>query len=542
MTKLSKTRAVFFLFTALICCSVLVIQVFSISFEENVSRRQSVRSFSSENVSRQQLTDVLNFAYGYSNENRNTPKIGNAHSLVLFTLNQTGSYQYFPESNALVPHDLTTNKETIRAFNSDWPSNAKEVLVIVWNKTSMNNQYFAAAEAGCVAQNVHLATISQGLGTCVVGSINADGIRGALKLENTLTPLLVMPISHPESQYPVATPKYSIMAGNLPLVQYSESFEYALQNLVFTQEWNPEPLEPQELSQLLWASYGFTSTDHRTTPSAYGIYPLVVFFGNTTGVFKYLPETHSVTKILDTDKRFDVSNIFSGQTWAADAPALFIIGYDSAHTGDGGVFSHLFMEVNVGCVIQQLVLQASALNLQVNVLSEGLEEWNGAQTQQLRNTLELSSSIIPLYAMPVGGGKSSDRTSPSIYNINQQPAPDEVNPDQSVTVSVEVTDENSGLKQVTLSYSLDEGQTWENTEMEKTAGDTYTSQILGFEEGKQVTYKIVAYDHADNQAVEDNAGNYYIYTVIPEFQVIILMFIVLTTVAVYFSKKQFEQN
>jgi len=32
-----------------------------------------------------------------------------------------------------------------------------------------------------------------------------------------------------------------------------------------------------------------------------------------------------------------------------------------------------------------------------------------------------------------------------------------------------------------------------------------------------VKYKIVAYDNAENMAVEDNAGQYYTYTVIPEF-------------------------
>ena len=208
MTNLSKTRAVVFLVTALICSSLLVTQVFTLSLEEVVSRRQSVRSFSSENVSRQQLMNTLNFAYGYTNEKRNTPTIGTAHSLIIYTLNQTGSYRYYPETNSLVVHDLTVNKETIRHFNSDWPSDAKEVLVIVWDQTRMSNQYFAAAEAGCVAQNLHLASISQGLGTCVVGSINSEGIRNALQLENTLTPLLVMPLSYPEAQYPAACAKY----------------------------------------------------------------------------------------------------------------------------------------------------------------------------------------------------------------------------------------------------------------------------------------------------------------------------------------------
>ena len=104
------------------------------------------------------------------------------------------------------------------------------------------------------------------------------------------------------------------MTGNLPQVQYSESsFEDVVKNIVFAQEWSAEPLSVQELSQLLWTAYGYSSTNHRTTPSAYGIYPLVIYVSNATGVYQYLPESHSITEILDGDKRLDIANTFSGQ-------------------------------------------------------------------------------------------------------------------------------------------------------------------------------------------------------------------------------------
>jgi len=221
----------------------LTMQAFSRSVEQEFSRRQSMRSYTSENISRQQLLDVLWAAYGHTNERRNIPRIGYDYSLTVFTVNETGSYRYIPESNSLVVHDLTVNKETIRPYDSGWPSDAKEVLVIVWNETRIDNQYFASAEAGCLAQNVHLAASSLDLGTCVVGSINSGEIRNALQLPSTLTPLLVMPLSYPTDQYQAASPKYDIMTGNLPPVQYSESsFEDTVKNIVFAQEWSAEPL------------------------------------------------------------------------------------------------------------------------------------------------------------------------------------------------------------------------------------------------------------------------------------------------------------
>jgi len=76
--------------------------------------------------------------------------------------------------------------------------------------------------------------------------------------------------------------------------------------------------------------------------------------------------------------------------------------YNDGNTGDGGALPHEFMEVNAGAVIQELFLEAAAWNLSANVVSEGLEEWNGTGAEELRNILDLSSSIIPLYLVPVG--------------------------------------------------------------------------------------------------------------------------------------------
>ena len=109
--------------------------------EQTVSRRQSIRNYTNENISCQQLLEVLWSAYGHFNSRRNVPQIGHDYSLIIFAVNETGSYRYIPENNSLVVHDLTVNKETIRPHDQGWPSNASVVLVVVWNQTKMNNGY-----------------------------------------------------------------------------------------------------------------------------------------------------------------------------------------------------------------------------------------------------------------------------------------------------------------------------------------------------------------------------------------------------------------
>ena len=119
----------------------------------------------------------------------------------------------------------------------------------------MNNPLFAGAEAGCVAQNVYMAAASLNLGTCLVATINNNAIGNALNLGSNLTPLFVMPVSYPLSNYPAATPDYSKMAGNLPRVEInSATFEDGVNSMVFAQQLSSNQLTEQELSQILWAS------------------------------------------------------------------------------------------------------------------------------------------------------------------------------------------------------------------------------------------------------------------------------------------------
>jgi hypothetical protein len=68
--------------------------------------------------------------------------------------------------------------------------------------------------------------------------------------------------------------------------------------------------------------------------------------------------------------------------------------------------------------------------------------------------------------------------------------------------------------------------------------------ILGQSEETYVKYKIVAYDNAGNMAVEDNAGQYYAYTVIPEFpsSLILLLVMVLSVLAVVLIKRKLPRK
>ena len=131
----------------------------------------------------------------------------------------------------------------------------------------------------------------------------------------------------------------------------------------------------------------------------------------------------------------------------------------------------------------------------------------------------------------------TDVAAPAISDVSHDP---EI-PDDGVAVNVTaiVTDAEAGVYTVTLSYSTDGGETWNNVTMTNTIEDTYEGQIPGLPAETEVQYAIMAYDNVGNLAVENNAGEYYVYSVIPEFApaTLVAIFAILSLLATILAKK-----
>lgn len=137
-------------------------------------------------------------------------------------------------------------------------------------------------------------------------------------------------------------------------------------------------------------------------------------------------------------------------------------------------------------------------------------------------------------------GIKLDKTAPTIGIPFRIPEGD-VEPDQEVGVLVNVADFLSGVKDVTLSYNLNDSPLWIDVPMtfNSTTG-LYETAIQVQQAHTLVRYKITAYDNAGNFKFEDNNGTYYAYTVIPEFpSTMLLPLLMLTTlIATILLKKK----
>jgi len=111
-----------------------------------------------------------------------------------------------------------------------------------------------------------------------------------------------------------------------------------------------------------------------------------------------------------------------------------------------------------------------------------------------------------------------DSSPPSIADVSY--SPHDPTPDDEVNVSVTVTDLYSGVKAVNLSYSKDEGKTWNSLVMNPNVSN-YTAVIPKQQDGTAVQFKVSAKDNADNYA-ESNVISYTVHappSAIPGFPV-----------------------
>ena len=93
-------------------------------------------------------------------------------------------------------------------------------------------------------------------------------------------------------------------------------------------DFNPAPLSPAILSQLLWAAAGTNrpATGGRTVPSAMNSQEIEVYLVTVDGVYRYAGLAHRLEPVLAGDHR----SLTGGQPFARQAPVSFVYVADTA--------------------------------------------------------------------------------------------------------------------------------------------------------------------------------------------------------------------
>jgi SagB-type dehydrogenase family enzyme len=183
------------------------------SLESALAQRRSVRAFTPDPLSLEELGQLLWAAQGVTAEwgGRPAPSTGGLYPLELHVVISEvrgldpGAYRYRPATHGLertADSDLSDDlgraalgQETIGAA----PANI--VVAAVRSRTAERYgpraERYVTLEAGHAAQNVALQAIGLGLGSVPVGAFDDDEVASLLRLESGERPLYILPIGHP---------------------------------------------------------------------------------------------------------------------------------------------------------------------------------------------------------------------------------------------------------------------------------------------------------------------------------------------------------
>ena len=182
----------------------------SLSLEEALLKRQSVRSYKKKPVTLKEVSQLLWASQGITRDGffRTTPSAGALYPLEVYliagevTSLLAGVYRYVPGRHALLPvvsGDLR-QKLARASLGQNSVADGAAVLVIAAVYRRVTAKYhergirYAHMEAGNASQNIYLQAVSLNLGTVLIGAFHDEKVKHLLQMKKEETPLCVMPI------------------------------------------------------------------------------------------------------------------------------------------------------------------------------------------------------------------------------------------------------------------------------------------------------------------------------------------------------------
>jgi SagB-type dehydrogenase family enzyme len=179
----------------------------SLSLEETLALRRSVRDFTDNALTLEQIGQLLWSAQGFTDPRgfRTSPSAGALYPLELFVVISDGVYHYDPSAHSLSQvrqGDLRKDLHTV-SLKQDAILNAPLTLVITAVYERIEVKYgqqrgprYVHLEAGHAAQNVLLQCVALDLGAVPIGAFYDSQVQDVLGVPEDHQPLYLIPIGH----------------------------------------------------------------------------------------------------------------------------------------------------------------------------------------------------------------------------------------------------------------------------------------------------------------------------------------------------------
>lgn len=183
----------------------------SVSLEEALAKRRSVRQFSSQPLNRSQISQLAWAGQGITEPQRGlrtAPSAGATYPIELLFAIPEGLFVYRPADHSLMQigsQDIR-NDLAAAASGTESISGAACDIIVAGNFRNLterfkdNSRTYMYMEAGHIAQNILLQAVSLDLGAVPVGGFDKNQLRKACSLRKTLDPLYIICVGYPGSE------------------------------------------------------------------------------------------------------------------------------------------------------------------------------------------------------------------------------------------------------------------------------------------------------------------------------------------------------
>lgn len=182
----------------------------SMTVVEALATRHSVREYSSQPLTDQELSNLCWAAFGVSRDNnhRTAPTAMNRKEIRLYVFTDSNVYEYKPVKNVLKhvvegDHRGLTASNGNGGFSQAFVKTAPVILVMVidfqeFGSQNEHAQVVTCVDAGNVSENINLYCQSVGLVTVPRAIMDAAAIRQLLGLSDKQFPVMNNPVGFPK--------------------------------------------------------------------------------------------------------------------------------------------------------------------------------------------------------------------------------------------------------------------------------------------------------------------------------------------------------
>ena len=172
---------------------------------EAIQKRKSVRSYEDKPVPKETLAKLLDAARVAPSAKRVQPW------------------------HFIVVTDKKKREELSKGMFAKWLKNAPVVIAACGDATASHKWY--AVDTALALENIALAAVGEGLGTCFVGSFNEDDVKKLLGIPENLRVVALLAVGYASEKEGVTSKVFSFLSGKrrrleeiVSLETYGESF------------------------------------------------------------------------------------------------------------------------------------------------------------------------------------------------------------------------------------------------------------------------------------------------------------------------------